>query len=1108
MQKKRSTKATDKKKPTRANKKPPRKYWVFKTGVPSVEAKVKASPIGSILIPDGEGSSLIEIGDVAYLWNDSGEPGVYALAQVDSFGKVVKGKGGALKHVMLGGTAILPRPIPALDLDSAPELSLLSALVKVSEVVTRVTTLEALALNSVIRESGIDAPPDPEQTPAGNYGARALEEYQFSGTPTHCLNAAMRAIVRSGAFKGVIQPAALMWSVLTAARLLASKRRGTIPFIASRISQGAEVMLDGKSEMPDAKELSAQAAGLLIPDELEVSLQSLHILSIARKFASTMSKSLTISFRHFFASLLSFAGSEEGKPIAEMMKQAGLSPDTLPQEFLEMVKENYPKDNFEAWQKFFEAESEKDSFEFQRADFLSDASKGADLLDIGDDVRALAALVAAKEVSPPLAIGLFGDWGSGKTFFMTKLRETVADIAKRFRGSDPGEIAFCRGIVQIEFNAWNYMDTNLWASLVSHIFDNLYLSSSGKDRTSEQEDLKKKILGDLRSVQEQMKREEENRKELERAVNRAKTNLDTQQSEYEARRDNLEQLTAKDIWSEIEFDTSTIERAQKVAGQLGLQPGDAATKQVFAVAEDLKAFSGSARAIWLSVATRLRDKKGRGQLISALIILLVISALPFVIRQLGVSFGFEVTFAQVIAAVAAAGEWLRRNLKHAAGVMNEVQEVAGELLPKLEDQERIRNAELDTLRSEIDDLRRKRDDAEQRWQQLSNRKDDLELKLRRTEPQERLNTFLDERVTSGEYRKRLGLLSTIRRDFDELWSLLEAQIDTISSDPPPIKRIILYIDDLDRCPHERVVEVLQAVHLLLALPLFVVVVAVDSRWVARSLRKKYASLLREDPESEDEPSAEPEPVVNNIRPSSGFGAASAQDYLEKIFQIPFWLRKMSPLATGRLMQGVVGDKNLIDDVPTSETPDAGGLAGVDGGEDAGGAGAATIETASKIPATGVFEYEPIAPNPPELRMHKSELNFMKELAGIAGRSPRSVKRFVNIYRLLKVSRREAQESDFLKGKEEFKAALLLLAVLTGRIDVSQRFVSLLRAQPGGTLSDCTTRIAGLYVDPSWVSFHRELDAFAKRHGSRILVDTLQEWLPRAARFSFREWRDL
>ncbi|MEZ5024500.1 MAG: P-loop NTPase fold protein [Chitinophagales bacterium] len=42
-----------------------------------------------------------------------------------------------------------------------------------------------------------------------------------------------------------------------------------------------------------------------------------------------------------------------------------------------------------------------------------------------------------------------------------------------------------------------------------------------------------------------------------------------------------------------------------------------------------------------------------------------------------------------------------------------------------------------------------------------------------------------------------------------------------------VERIVLYIDDLDRCPPKKVVEVLQAIHLILAFPLFVVVVGVD-----------------------------------------------------------------------------------------------------------------------------------------------------------------------------------------------------------------------------------------------------------------------------------------
>ncbi|MFD1052515.1 P-loop NTPase fold protein, partial [Kibdelosporangium lantanae] len=48
-----------------------------------------------------------------------------------------------------------------------------------------------------------------------------------------------------------------------------------------------------------------------------------------------------------------------------------------------------------------------------------------------------------------------------------------------------------------------------------------------------------------------------------------------------------------------------------------------------------------------------------------------------------------------------------------------------------------------------------------------------------------------------------------------------------------------YIDERDRCPTPVVIKVLEAVHLLLAFPLFVVVVAVDATWLTSSLRDHF-----------------------------------------------------------------------------------------------------------------------------------------------------------------------------------------------------------------------------------------------------------------------------
>jgi KAP family P-loop domain len=119
-----------------------------------------------------------------------------------------------------------------------------------------------------------------------------------------------------------------------------------------------------------------------------------------------------------------------------------------------------------------------------------------------------------------------------------------------------------------------------------------------------------------------------------------------------------------------------------------------------------------------------------------------------------------------------------------------------------------------------------------------------------------LQKFVRERAASLDYRGRLGVISQVRRDFEELVALLPgsqsttpeqsaAIVATVQEHIPEVERIVLFIDDLDRCPHEKVVEVLQAVHLLLAFKLFVVVVGVDSQWLERSLLAHYKNLLDE-----------------------------------------------------------------------------------------------------------------------------------------------------------------------------------------------------------------------------------------------------------------------
>ena len=92
-----------------------------------------------------------------------------------------------------------------------------------------------------------------------------------------------------------------------------------------------------------------------------------------------------------------------------------------------------------------------------------------DLLGFRRYANAFASVIADEHVSPPLAIGLFGPWGSGKSAMIDMIDAALQDIDARAAFDE--EPRFCRGIVRVVFNAWHYAETNLWASLFVRILE-------------------------------------------------------------------------------------------------------------------------------------------------------------------------------------------------------------------------------------------------------------------------------------------------------------------------------------------------------------------------------------------------------------------------------------------------------------------------------------------------------------------------------------------------------------------------------------------------------------------------------------------------------------
>ena len=93
------------------------------------------------------------------------------------------------------------------------------------------------------------------------------------------------------------------------------------------------------------------------------------------------------------------------------------------------------------------------------------------------------------EGASPLAIAVLGGWGSGKSTFMEQLdrevRKTVRPrgVAAANATENPREARVVERVVQVRFNAWQFVDANLWASLTAEFFDQL--RAGGWDRQTD-----------------------------------------------------------------------------------------------------------------------------------------------------------------------------------------------------------------------------------------------------------------------------------------------------------------------------------------------------------------------------------------------------------------------------------------------------------------------------------------------------------------------------------------------------------------------------------------------------------------------------------------------
>jgi WD40 repeat protein len=627
------------------------------------------------------------------------------------------------------------------------------------------------------------------------------------------------------------------------------------------------------------------------------------------------------------------------------------------------------------------------------AGVVSDLESDEDRLNIALDVERIAATLGALAVHPPLSIALLGDWGTGKSSFMTQLHARLRSLADQSAATTGS--AFASNIRQVRFNAWHYSDDHLWVGLVEHMFREL----AGPDAKVSVDTTKQ--VADLKA----------------RMASRA------------AERDRLA------------TDLEKVNRIRTERGWLGVLAAPLHSVRV-------------GRAAVRAVASELFTLRGLS--------LLLLAGVGIATIWLGVGYG-------------------RPILDWAGGVLALGTPVV---------------AVWTKLRTSTEDVRR---ELLRRKEEVDSAISEAESDLSRLDPAHRLDRLLSEISTASRYESFRGLTGRIHHDLRRLSEDMEAAQrhwrQTGGTGRPPLQRIVLYLDDLDRCTPKRVVDVLQAMNLLLSMRLFLVVVAVDPRWLVRSLELYH----------------------DNVFEGGTFGPL---DYLDKIFHIPFALRPMGSHAED-FLRGLLPAAEEPER-PAGPDPDPGtaqapppetarGTAGAVEARDRGerhraapAAGPNALQRVADVRAAPA-EPAPAEPlsgprddlNPEALLVSRPEQDFLARLTPLLP-TPRAVKKMANLYRLMRLSVEPHRMEAFLSG--DYRAGALLLAAIVGSPREAREFLAhLARA----TRSELTELLRDSPLGTQLITLITNLRA------EGIAVDgdpaAYRAWVPVVARYGFETY---
>ena len=721
-----------------------------------------------------------------------------------------------------------------------------------------------------------------------------------------------------------------------------------------------------------------------------------------------------------------------------------------------------------------------------------------DQLGFDADIDAFAAVIRQEAVKPPLAIGLFGNWGSGKSFFMEKLEERIAD---KTRWNYP---EYVQHIVPVRFNSWHYSDANLWASMITHIFKSL--TDYANDVKAPPEAIQA-IYRNLNLTKEQLEEADKAVQEKQAEADAVAAQKSAVETELTEKRSTLKLWKTKELARAV-FDDPTVQEDIALLNQqfdtAGLQQN---LVEIRKRRDDLRGAIGQLREAWKAAR---KYSKGKWLVVWLVVVIVGLACLAvYLLFRRDVQDVIDnLTTPVAILVTGLSGLFLKLSpyLEKARSLYENLRDLAQRIEKKKSQLEVEKEAKIVELEQSISALDAEKAALAVQRDEIKAKKTALEEELRNIGSGKLLAGFLAGRSTDDAYLQQLGIISRIRKDFEQLNRHFEEQLEArragLQKDKPhlQIDRIVLYIDDLDRCNEEVVVKVLEAIHLLLAFPLFVVVVGVDPRWLNNALTEKY-KLLFGSKSSRGGQEGQP-----GLKEKPQRGAATSYDYLEKIFQIPFALRPVTKEGREKLIRYLAEDRKIPAATGNEELSAVG-----DFGETAGetqeydekdSSSGTTQEEQQSEQATlsleeiVVEEADKKALQNPRVKLTISagELAYMQQLSSLFAETPRTVNRYVNIYRIIKAHGGLQVVGPY--EQDEFLPILFLLAVVVGYPESADEFLQ--RVDATEDTQKCSEFLQNCGIEPLRA---RSLEAVGALGEMHMLY--LKKNLPLVARFSFR-----